>query len=73
MMIADIFIEFVYFFLRILYNVIKYSAIGLVKLVKYLKRQHIRRHYKKQVKKGNFDISKDKNGKYVLTIGGIKK
>ena len=60
MMIADIIIEFTYFILRILYNI-----------VKYLIRQHKKRSYRKQVKKGNFTISKDKNGKYLLTIGGL--
>jgi hypothetical protein len=72
MMFADMLIEFVYLCLRIVYNVVKYSVIGIIKLVKYLKRQHIRRRYKKQVRKGNFTISR-KNGKYVLTIGGISE
>jgi hypothetical protein len=70
MMIADIIIEFTYFILRILYNIVKYLTIAVISLVKYLYRQHVKRSYRKQVKKGNFTISKDKNGKYLLTIGG---
>jgi len=70
MMIADMIIEFTYFILRILYNIVKYLTIGIISVVKYLIRQHKKRSYRKQVKKGNFTISKDKNGKYLLTIGG---
>ena len=70
MMIADIIIEFTYFILRILYNIVKYLTIAVISLVKYLIRQHKKRSYRKQVKKGNFTISKDSSGKYLLTIGG---
>ena len=72
MMIADMIIEFTYFCLRIIYNIVKYFSISIISLVKYLYRQHVKRSYRKQVKKGNFSISKDKNGKYLLTIGGLK-
>ena len=70
MMIADMIIEFTYFILRILYNIVKYLTIAVISLVKYLIRQHKKRSYRKQVKKGNFTISKDSSGKYLLTIGG---
>lgn len=70
MMFADMLIEFVYLIMRILYNIVKYTTIALIRLVKCIKRQYVRRRYKKQVQKGNFNIEKDKNGKYVLWIGG---
>jgi hypothetical protein len=70
MMFADMVIEFTYFCLRIIYNIVKYFSIAVISFTKYLIRQHVKRQYRKQVKKGNFTISKDKNGKYLLTIGG---
>jgi hypothetical protein len=70
MMIADMIIEFTYLIMRIIYNIVKYFSIAVISLVKYLYRRHVSRSYKKQIKKGNFTISKDSNGKYLLTIGG---
>ncbi|MFA5397910.1 MAG: hypothetical protein WC346_18005 [Methanogenium sp.] len=77
MMIADIFIEFVYFFLRILYNVVKYSVVGITKLVKYVKYKYIK--YKSRKRAGKFNLTdleiiKDEDGKYIIEFkGGIKK
>ena len=70
MMIADIIIEFTYLIMRILYNIVKYIGICVIWLVKYIIRKLKKRKIKKNLEKGNFNISKDKNGKYLLTIGG---
>jgi hypothetical protein len=68
MMFADMLIEFVYLIMRILYNIVKYSAIGIIKLTKWIYRRI-------KVHRTNYkvlDIIK-MDGKYVLKLKGGPK
>lgn len=69
-MFADMLIEFIYLCLRILYNVVKYSAICIIKLVKYIKRQLRKRKVKKTFNLSDLEIIKDENGKYIVEFKG---
>jgi hypothetical protein len=68
-MFADMLIEFVYLCLRIMYNIVKYSALVIIKLVKYIKRQLRKRKVKKQLNVKCMDIVK-KDGRFVIEFRG---
>lgn len=68
MMIADMIIEFTYFLLRIIYNIVKYTTMAVIRLVKYIIKQYRIRKRNKKLKV--LDIIKDENGKYILKMGG---
>lgn len=71
MMLADIFIEFVYFTLRIIYNVVKYTYICIYKTVKYVRSKKKKKFDFDDFK--NLEITKDKNGNYIIEFkGGLK-
>lgn len=70
MMIADMIIEFTYLIMRILYNIVKYTMIGIISLVKYIIRQVKKNRIKKDLRKGKFELIKDSDGKLLLWIGG---
>jgi len=72
MMFADMVIEFTYFTMRILYNIVKYFSIAIIKLVKYIIRQVKKNRIKKNLKKGKWELIKDSEGKLLLYIGGLK-